>query len=352
MHRARRALLAFLGVALLAQGGVGRAGGGDPRIGEQYALTQLRAPSAWERTQGRGIVVAVIDSGVDLGHPDLRGRLVPGITFLSCGSRGCGNGDWKSGPPVEPFGHGTAVAGAIVAGRGNGVGIVGVAPLAKVMPIRVGGRTAYGSTDVARGIRWAVKHGAHVINLSLADLEPDVLAAVEFAVSRGVVVVGAAGNRNEPDCIYPAAVPEALCVTATDRNELPAGYSSGAVKEGLRSLAAPGGAGTPSSVAGIVSPPVAVPFPDCTERILSLWPRGDAGLGRCPGAGGYRYLSGTSLAAPHVAGVAALLLAQRRTAAQVVDILIATARTPGVGPGVWTPQYGYGIVDAAAAVRR
>jgi subtilisin family serine protease len=221
-----------------------------------------------------------------------------------------------------------------------------VAPLAKVMPIKIGDRQGNSDEgDIANGIRWAVAHGARVINLSLAFPASATLFmdAVRAAVARGVVVVASAGNRTDPLCQYPAAIPEVVCVTATDRNEAPSVYSSGGVKEGLRSLAAPGGAGLPGQVA-------AVPYPDCTERILSTWPRGDAGVGRCPGEGGYRYLSGTSLSSPHVAGVVALLLAQGRTPARAVEVLIATARTPGAGPGAWTPQYGHGIADAAAAV--
>ncbi len=345
--RPSRALVALACAAALAPGTTATAAG-DPMLSQQFSLTQLHAPQAWARSQGKGVVVAVLDSGVDLGHPDFRGRLVPGATFLGCGSRSCGNGDWKSGPASrrgDAYGHGTHVAGAIVAGRANGVGIVGVAPLAKVMPVKIGDKVVYDDADVTRGIRWAVDHGADVINLSLSiepSLAPD---AVHYATQRGVVVVAAAGNNTDPFCIYPAALPEVVCVTATDRNELPATYSSGAVKEeGLLSVAAPGGAGLPGPVAGYV------PFPDCTERVLSTWPRGEPGNGRCPGEGGYRYLSGTSLASPHVAGVVALLLAQGRTPAQAVDVLVKTARTPGVGPGVWTPEYGHEIVDAAAAV--
>ena len=346
----------LLAVALLAAcASPAGAAQGDPFFAQQYALTQLHAPQAWPLTQGKGVVVAVVDSGVDLGHPDFRGRLVPGATFLRCGERPCGNGDWRSGPAyrrADAYGHGTHVAGAIVAGRNNGYGIVGVAPQAKVMPLKITDRQGNSSEhDIALAITWAVAHGADVINLSLGfpSDATEFIAAAKYAVERGLVVVASAGNRSEPTCLVPASVPDVLCVTATDRNEAPAGYSSGGVKEGLRSVAAPGGAGLPSSV--VVVPLPAVPVPACEERILSTWPRGDAGVGRCPGEGGYRYLSGTSLSSPHVAGVAALLLAQGRSAARTVEILLATARTPGVGPGAWTPQYGHGIVDAAAAVR-
>ncbi|HEX8001096.1 MAG TPA: S8 family serine peptidase [Mycobacteriales bacterium] len=345
-RRLARLLLPALACALAAA--PGQAGGGDPLLGRQYALTQLHAPAAWQRAQGQGVVVAVIDTGVDRRHPDLRGRLTRGATFLGCGATPCGDGDWRSGPRErrgDAFGHGTHVAGAVVAGRGNGTGIVGVAPLAKVMPVKIGDRGELDYADVVRGIRWAVDQGADVLNLSLS-LDPtatEITDAVGYAVSHGVVVVAAAGNASHPICAAPGSVPEVVCVTATDRSEAPAAYTSAGTKVGLRSVAAPGGAGVPTAAA-------AVPYPDCTERILSTWPVGDAGVGRCPGEGGYRYLSGTSLASPHVAGVVALLLSQGRSPGNAVDVLLATARTPGVGSGVWTPHYGWGIADAAAAV--
>jgi subtilisin family serine protease len=344
--RLRRTAAALVCLSWLA--GASASAAGDPMLARQYSLAQLRAPQAWPVSQGRGVVVAVVDTGVDLGHPDLRGRLVPGITFLGCGAKGCGNGNWRSGPRErrsEAFGHGTSVAGLVVAGRGNGVGIVGVAPLAKVMPVKIGDRTLATEMDIVRGIRWAASHGADVINLSWVIATEATREAIRYAAARGVVVVAAAGNRTEPACLEPAALPEALCVTATERNELPAAYSSWGVKENLLSVAAPGGQGLPSQVAG------AVPLPECSERVLSLWPRGDAGAGRCPGEGGYRELYGTSLSSPHVAGVAALLVAQGRDRAQVVEAIVKTARTPGAGAGAWSPPYGYGIVAAAAAVR-
>lgn len=343
----RRALLAMLGLAAALVAGPADGAQGDPMLAQQYALTQLRAPSAWSVTQGRGAVVAVVDTGVDLAHPDFRGRLVRGATFMECGANPCGNGDWRSGPASRrgnAYGHGTSVAGLVVAGRNNGVGIAGVAPLAKVMPLKIGDRLRFQPVDVARAIRWAVKHGADVINISLALNVEDVNEAVDDAAAAGVVVVAAAGNRTEPLCIYPAAQPSVICVTATDRNEVPGTYSSWGIKEGLRSVAAPGGAGPPGTAAPYLDP-------DCKERVVSTWPRGDTGVGYCLAVGGYRWLHGTSLASPHVAAVAALLVSQGRPAAEVVSVLLSTARTPGAGPGAWTPMWGYGIVDAAAAVR-
>lgn len=332
------ALLAAVAVALVP--GATAAPQGDPLRAQQWGLDQVHAPEAWRVSRGRGVVVAVVDSGVDLSHPDLKGRLVPGVTFLGC-TRPCGNGDWRS-PAVSPFGHGTAVAGIIAAGARNG-GMVGVAPDAKIMPVRIGGKGMFDDADIALGIRWAVAHGADVINLSLnAADDGTVRDAVRYAIERDVVVVGAAGNGSVPLCAHPGDVVGALCVTATGPDGLPSGYSSAGIAPGLATIAAPGGAAPPRGVPLLLS--------TCDDFVLSTWPKRDPGGSCTPGAG-YRGTYGTSLSAPHVAGVAALLRAQGRTAAETVRVLLATATHPGGLTGLFTPYLGHGIVDAAAAVR-
>ncbi len=150
---------------------------------------------------------------------------------------------------------------------------------------------------------------------------------------RGVLVVAAAGNESFPVCDTPSFEPGALCVTSTDRNELPSYFSNGAIKPDLMAVAAPGGAG----------------LLFCEDDIVSTVPEG-TGSDSC-GESDYDYYAGTSMATPHVAGVAALLYAQNRTRDNVLDALTTTARTPGgLARGVYTTSYGYGIVDAAAAV--
>jgi subtilisin family serine protease len=331
----------------------------DPLAARQWGLAQVRAPQAWPVSDGRGATIAIIDSGVDLGHPDLAGKIVGGATFANCpqGQRPCGNGGWRD---REPDGrgsrHGTHVAGIAAAATGNGIGVAGTAPGARLLSVKALGTVVDGSgneqfvgfaPDLADAIRWSVAQGADVINLSLTFSVTSPLlgilggfaeidAAVAAAVAAGVVVVAAAGNDFVGLCNEPAGHPQVLCVVATERSELPASYSNLAVQPGLSVVAAPGGAA----------------FSGCAEDILSTVPPGsEAQACRAQAAAGYDYLAGTSMAAPHVAGVAALLRAQGRSAADTVAAIRQTARTPGIGVrGLFTPLYGFGIVDAAAAV--
>ncbi len=345
------ALLGTLGLVMLglvATAGAAPGSTNDPYVGLQWSLDQIHAPQAWATSTGAGQVIAVVDSGVDLSHPDLQGKLVPGATFSGCATavNGCGNGDWQSGNTTDPPSpHGTHVAGIAAAATGNGVGIAGVAPDAKVMPVKSLTEAGGSFEEIAAGIRWAVDHNADVVTMSLGaqpgvqalvitGLIADVKDAIAYAVAHDVPVTVAAGNEFASICAEPAFDPGALCVTSTDRNELRSSFSNFGVKPDLNVVAAPGGA-------GLVS---------CQDDIISSVPAGSEGT--C-GAGrpGYDFYAGTSMATPHVAGIAALLTAQGRHVDDVYRILKSTARTPGTGSrGVYTPLYGYGIVDAAAAV--
>jgi type VII secretion-associated serine protease mycosin len=269
-------------------------------------LSMIRVDRAWDLTQGSGIVVAVVDTGVDLNHPDLAGRLVHGTDIVN-----------HDGTPQDDVGHGTMVAGIIAADRNNHRGIAGIAPLAKVMPVKVLGKNGVGDDgDIATGITWATDHGANVINLSLGGpLDDDALrAAVAYAISHNVVVVAAAGNDGAETVEYPAAYPDVIAVSATGHTGALTSFSSWGSRI---DIAAPG--------------------LDITSTALGTSEK-------------YDVESGTSFSSPIVAGVAALVRARypAYTNAQVRARLLATARDVGL-PGV-DRAFGHGLVDALAAV--
>ncbi len=350
--RRRPALLSVVAAASLLGAATAvnaNAATNDAFTDRQWGLKQVKAEAAWPTSTGAGTVVAVVDSGVDLSHPDLQGKLVPGITTIDCGKAStCGNGDWKGqdGEGQSPDTHGTHVAGIIGAAADNGIGIAGVARDAKIMPIKSLEDGSGSFEDIATGIRYAADNGAGVINLSLGALPgsqalvvtglfDDVQQAITYARSKNVVVVAAAGNEAFPLCDTPAFDRGALCVTATDKREAPAAYSNFGLKPDLMSVAAPGGS----------------LLPICGEDVVSTVPD-DTGRSEVCGYGkAYDEYAGTSMAAPHAAGVAALLRAQGRSATETVDVLLRTSRQPVTNArGVFTPNYGYGIVDAQAAV--
>jgi thermitase len=168
----------------------------DPNYASQYGLPQSGFPGAWGAGfDGTGMVIAVVDTGVQANHPDLTGHVLSGYDFV------CG----KSGTSSDPHGHGTHVAG-IAGARDNSIFGLGGAPDARVLPVRVLNASGSGSTsDVAAGINWAVDHGADVINLSLGgDHSSAMQNAVQNAEAAGVVVVAAAGNGNTSTKLYPA----------------------------------------------------------------------------------------------------------------------------------------------------
>lgn len=319
----------------------------------QWGPKQINAEESWATATGEGQVIAIVDTGVDLDHPDLADKMVGGATFTGCAEDGpCGNGDWESGPPeAQEEGHhphGTHVAGIAAATTGNGIGIAGVAPQADMLAVKVLTDQGGSFAEVGAGIRWAADNGADVINLSLGALPgvqalaitgllTDTREAIEYATSKGVVVVAAAGNDFASICGEPAFDANALCVVATDRLESKASYSNFALDE---------------SPTNVVAGPGGAAFLACEEDIISTVPEEAEGF--CTdhvGTPGYDFYAGTSMATPHVAGVAALLTGQGRDREEVESVLKSTARTPGLGTrGTYTPVYGFGIVDALEAV--
>ena len=202
----------------------------DPLWRESWSLGKVNALAAWRLTTGRPeTVVAVLDTGVDLGHPDLQGAFVPGYDVVN-----------HDGDPSDDHGHGTMVAGVIAARSNNELGVTSACWHCSLMPVKVIGADGSGNAGaVAEGIVWAAEHGAHVINLSFTMNGPDdgVAAAVAHARSRGVVVVAAAGNNGTADPTYPAAYPGVVSVAGTDSADGRYAWSS---YGGWVRLAAPG----------------------------------------------------------------------------------------------------------------
>jgi serine protease len=296
----------------------------DPKYRYQWHLDQIHMPEAWTKNQGEGVVVAVLDTGVTPVE-DLAGtELVPGWNFAD------NNADTH-----DDHGHGTHVAGTIAQTTHNELGVAGVAYRAKIMPIKVLSGSGSGSVaGIAEGIRWAADHGARVINMSLGGpFYSQVLAkAVRYAADRGVVVVCAAGNDGRGKVSYPAANSGALAVAATQFDETTTFYSNWG-KEVF--VAAPGGNtrldqnndGVPDGVLQNTVTPGNIDKHD------------------------YLLFMGTSMASPHVAGVAALLLsAGARDPAEVKRLIEQTAHRPAAYRGKHDPHYGAGIVDASAAL--
>jgi len=318
----------------------------DPGWGSQYGPVNIQAPQAWDITTGSSaVVIAVIDTGVDLGHPDLASKIWvnPGETGLD------GNGkdkrtndvdddnppdgyvdDWHGwdfvnddNTPQDDYGHGTHVAGIAAAASNNGLGIAGIAWGARVMPLKILDSSGSGSeSNVAAAMMWAADHGAKVINLSLGAPTPASVMedAVNYAYAHGVTVVAAAGNNGSLGVFYPAAYDNAIAVASTDAGNNRSGFSNYGPEI---DLAAPG------------------------SRIYSTLPT--SACTYCDPSG-YGYLNGTSMATPHVAGVAALLasLPQFDTPDKIRIAMESTALD--LGTAGRDQFYGYGLVQARDAL--
>jgi type VII secretion-associated serine protease mycosin len=306
-------------VAVPGAGPASAAAACGPRItnslpDQPWPLRRLRPDLVWPLTRGQGVVVAVIDSGVSPNHPALAGQVRSGDDLVQGGTHG-----W-----CDESGHGTIIAGIIAGKQTTSSGFYGIAPGAKILPVRVlrNQQRSFDPNDphrIATAIRWAVAQGADVINLSVVTPNTtDLAAAVTFALAHNVVVVAAAGNegntqlRDQP--AYPAAYPGVLAVAGVDEN---GNHVDTSTPGGYVDVAAPG------------------------KQIA----------GPAPNGNGYGEFAegGTSFAAAYVSGVAALARAYRPTesASEIVQRIERAAEHPAGG---WDADVGFGVVDPYWAV--
>lgn len=327
----------------------------DPMYAQQWHYYEsaggINLPPAWDITTGSSsIVVAVIDTGIR-PHADLAGRVLPGYDFIA-NLAAANDGNGRDADPSDPGDsgcgrsssswHGTHVAGTIGAASNNSGGVSGTNWGSKILPLRVLGVCGGYTSDIVDALRWAAGISipgvplnttpARVANLSLGGANGGCSTtfqnAVNDVIARGMVVVVAAGNSNaDASTFEPASCAGVVAVSATGRSGNRASYSNFGAKV---AIAAPGGSGS--------------------DGVLSTL---NAGL-TAPGADTYAYYQGTSMAAPHVAGTASLMLSANPalTPAQVMQILQSSARRfpTGTGADCSTAACGAGIVDAGAAV--
>jgi len=277
----------------------------DPSYGSQWHLPKISAPQGWDITEGMSSIdIAVIDSGVDLTHPDLAGKLLPGFNFRTNTSDGS-----------DVYGHGTKVAGAAAAISNNGLGVAGVAWNCSIMPLVIADSTGLGDYfAMAQAIIYAVDHGVRIMNISYGGpgYTSTLQDATDYAWNKGAVIFASAGNSNTSTTQIPASLPNVVAVAATDSSDNKASYSNFG---SWITVAAPGSAITTTAKGG-----------------------------------GYASVSGTSFSSPITAGLGALVLSVNPTLSnrQVVDIITQNADDLGVAG--FDQYFGFGRINVARAV--
>lgn len=288
----------------------------DPYFNQQWALNNtgqtggtpdadIDAPEAWDISEGSsGVMLGIIDSGVDPNHQDLNGKVMNGYDFA--------NNDFN---PMDDHGHGTHIAGIAAANSNEGIGIAGVCPKCRILPVKVLTDTGWGySSWIAQGIAYATSYGADVINLSLGGTTYSSVLhdAIKYAYQKEIAVIAAAGNSGSTPILYPAKHPESIAVAATDHNDNNPWFSNYGPE---MDIAAPG------------------------SSILSSLPNNE-----------YTKWSGTSMATPHVTGAAGVLLSLKPdlTPEEMRTCLRETA--DDLGTSGWDEYYGAGRLNLETLV--
>ena len=282
----------------------------DPYLGSEWHISKIGAPAAWSSAAGMGdgVRIAILDSGVDASHPDLAVNIVPGYNFVD------GNADTS-----DSCGHGTAVAGTAAAVSNNSSGVAGIAGKARIMPVKIasynssaGGCYAYYSTVVS-GINFAADNGARIVNVSYGGIAGSqaVLSAAQYLKSKGGLLFTSAGNNGRDEGLTPTTT--MVVVSATDENDNLAGWSS---YGNFVTISAPG---------------------------TNIWTTSTGGR--------YEQWNGTSFSSPLVAGVAALMMSANPSMDNLSIESLLYSSVTGLGAAGRNPFYGYGRVNAAAAVQ-
>ena len=286
----------------------------DPMFAKQYSHKVTQAQAGWQLSQGNQapVTIAIVDTGVDITHPDLRDKVVPGHSSFP---------ESEFGKDLN--GHGTHCAGIAAASINNGIGVAGVAPAARIQPVKVLDDSGSGTNaSVAEGIDWAAENGAQVISMSLGGPAPSraIEEAVKKALAHNIVVVAATGNDGNADLSYPAAIPGVMAIGATDAQDKLASFSQ-------------------------FGPHVSVTAPGV--NILSTFPLNTNDIGMTE----YGSISGTSMATPYVAGLVALV---RGTAPQLNALQVRQRieqSSDDLGTKGFDNRFGHGRVNVAKALQ-